>query len=42
LSSSTAGSHKILNPEYPILRAAKIKNIIDANKMVHDIKTDVT
>jgi hypothetical protein len=42
LSSSTGGSQRTLNPEHPILRAAKIKLTIDANKLVHDIKTDVT
>jgi hypothetical protein len=42
LFSSTAGSHKILNPEHPILRAAKIKLTIDTNKLICGIKTDVT
>jgi len=42
LPSSTAGSHKILNPENPILHAAKIKLTTYTNKLVHDIKTDIT
>jgi hypothetical protein len=42
LPSSTASSHKILNPEHHILRAAKIKLTTDANKLVHDIKTGIT
>jgi hypothetical protein len=42
LPSSMAGSHKILNPEHPILCAAKIKLTTDAEKLVHDIKTDIT
>ena len=41
LYNSTAGSHKILNPEC-ILCAAKIKLTNNANKLVHVIKTDVT